>query len=73
MRSEALFVWIYLPGTTAPVVAGRLDIHATPGGSIGTFVYGRSYLAFSPSADVPPEELESREFPLGSLRKKTRP
>lgn len=35
------FVWVWLPGCTDPVVAGRLAAQA---GEIG-FVYGRSYLA----------------------------
>lgn len=35
------FVWIWLPGATEPVVAGRLD----QSGEIVTFTYGRSYLA----------------------------
>ena len=34
------FVWIWLPGETTPVVAGRLDQRDT----IVTFTYGRSYL-----------------------------
>lgn len=34
------FVWVWLPGATTPVVAGRLD-HRDP---IITFTYGRSYL-----------------------------
>lgn len=35
------FVWVWLPGATEPVVAGRLE--AT--GDLTDFVYGRSYLA----------------------------
>lgn len=38
--STDAYVWVWLPGETEPVVAGRLD--ATP--EIITFVYGRSYL-----------------------------
>lgn len=34
------FAWVWLPGTTEPVVAGRLTDH----GSVITFTYGRSYL-----------------------------
>lgn len=37
---EVAFVWVWLPGATEPVVAGRLD----PVGPIVTFTYGRSYL-----------------------------
>jgi len=137
MRSDALFVWIYLPEQATPVVAGRLSIDETPTGPLGRFVYGQSYLArpgaipldpvslplnnaappftslsgfpgvvldacpdrwgikvidrlqgkktypagylllndpgragnlaFSRSAEAPPQELESREFPLDEL------
>ncbi len=34
------FVWVWLPGMTEPVVAGRLDLV----GDVITFVYGRRYL-----------------------------
>ena len=37
---ERAFVWVWLPGATEPVVAGRLD----PVGPIVNFTYGRSYL-----------------------------
>ncbi|HVA44178.1 MAG TPA: HipA domain-containing protein [Acidimicrobiales bacterium] len=42
MSSEAgpVFVWIWLPAATEPVVAGRLD----PSGDRVAFTYGRSYL-----------------------------
>ena len=42
MPSEpgAAFVWVWLPGATEPVVAGRLD----PAGPTFTFTYGQSYL-----------------------------
>ncbi|MDP1613797.1 MAG: HipA domain-containing protein [Sulfuritalea sp.] len=45
MTSEALFVWVYLPGQATPVVAGRLVVERTAAGAVGRFVYGRSYLA----------------------------
>lgn len=38
---KAAFVWIWLPGTTRPVVAGRIDLDNGMHG----FTYGRSYLA----------------------------
>jgi serine/threonine-protein kinase HipA len=44
MPSEApsyAFVWVWLPGATDPVVAGRLDAR----GDVLDFTYGRSYLA----------------------------
>jgi serine/threonine-protein kinase HipA len=37
---DAAFVWVWLPGATEPVVAGRLDAQ----GGVVTFTYGRSYL-----------------------------
>ncbi len=37
---QRVFVWVWLPGATEPVVAGRLD----PAGPIVNFTYGRSYL-----------------------------
>jgi serine/threonine-protein kinase HipA len=37
---QPVFVWVWLPGATEPVVAGRLD----PVGPIVNFTYGRSYL-----------------------------
>jgi len=37
---SAAYVWVWLPGATEPVVAGRLDLE----GEIVTFTYGRSYL-----------------------------
>ncbi|HEX4669396.1 MAG TPA: HipA domain-containing protein [Solirubrobacterales bacterium] len=37
---EHAFVWIWLPGTVDPVVAGRLDVE----GQVLVFTYGRSYL-----------------------------
>lgn len=37
---QQVFVWVWLPGATQPVVAGRLD----PVGPIVNFTYGRSYL-----------------------------
>ena len=42
MNSEhhEAYVWVWLPGTTEPVVAGRLDLV----GDVVTFIYGRSYL-----------------------------
>lgn len=50
------YVWVWLPGVTGPVVAGRLDVD----GSIITFTYGQSYL-MRPEA-IP---LYLSELPLG--------
>lgn len=37
---QQAFVWVWLPGSGDPIVAGRLD----PVGPISAFTYGRSYL-----------------------------
>src|SRR5262245_52799898 len=37
---QGIFVWVWLPGATEPVVAGRLD----PAGLAVDFTYGRTYL-----------------------------
>ncbi len=37
---QSAFVWVWLPGATEPVVAGRLDVE----GQVLVFAYGRSYL-----------------------------
>ena len=41
MTSDPVFVWTWLPGDGAPVVAGRID--RLPTGPV-VFTYGRSYL-----------------------------
>ena len=63
MPREA-FVWIWLPGTSEPVVAGRLDEQ----GGETSFVYGRSYLErehaislYTP--ELPLEERRIRPLP----------
>ena len=38
---QQAFVWVWLPGASDPVVAGRLDV----AGETVTFTYGQSYLA----------------------------
>jgi serine/threonine-protein kinase HipA len=67
MTSEALrydeaFVWVWLPGATEPVVAGRL--HAE--GRLAIFNYGRSYLARGDAIPLylPELPLEAGELPL---------
>lgn len=41
MTPQHAFVWVWLPGASEPVVAGRLDVV----GDQLAFIYGRSYLA----------------------------
>lgn len=56
------YVWVWLPGSTAPVVAGLL----TPSGPDLQFIYGRSYLARKDAVPlyVPELPLESGPLPL---------
>jgi serine/threonine-protein kinase HipA len=67
MPSEApthAFVWIWLPGATDPVVAGRLDEE----GGESTFVYGRSYLERDDAIPI-----YTPELPLVEERIRPRP
>lgn len=60
--SEA-FVWVWLPGATDPVVAGRLDL----AGTIITFTYGRSYLAREERIPLYLPELPLRRGPISPI------
>ncbi|MCC6920485.1 MAG: HipA domain-containing protein [Alphaproteobacteria bacterium] len=57
------FVWVWLPGATTPVVAGRLD---AIGGQL-IFTYGRSYLARPEAIPLYEPELPLRPGPLPLL------
>lgn len=57
------FVWIWLPGATDPVVAGRLDAV----GGIVTFTYGRSYLAREDAMALYLPELPLGRGPISPL------
>ncbi len=60
------FVWVWLPGTSQPVVAGRLDEE----GGEKSFVYGRSYLRRDDAISLYTPELplvEERIRPLPGL------
>jgi serine/threonine-protein kinase HipA len=48
-----LFVWNALPAAWPPVVAGKLVLSRGPSGTVGAFVYGKSYLdrAQAPAID----------------------
>ena len=53
------FVYITLPGASAPTIAGRFVLEQTPTGDpIGRFVYGRSYLANPDAVEIDPVELK---------------
>lgn len=57
---DHIFVWIFLPGRTDPVVAGRLDaVHVSPG-PVYEFTYGRSYLARRDAIPISFDELPLR-------------
>jgi serine/threonine-protein kinase HipA len=58
------FVWTWLPGTSEPVVAGRLD----EVGGEATFVYGRSYLQRSNAISLYAPELPLAEGRIRPLR-----
>ena len=60
MTSEA-FVWIHLPDGDAPTLAGRVRREATPGGGVGRFVYGKTYLANPAAVPLDPVALPLRE------------
>lgn len=55
--SDSLYVWVYLPDASTPVVAGRLDVSATPAGNIGRFNYGQSYLSRADAVPIDPVAL----------------
>jgi serine/threonine-protein kinase HipA len=65
-RQQRAFVWVWLPGASEPVVAGRLDEE----GGETSFVYGRSYLAKAEAISLYAPELplaQERIRPLSGL------
>lgn len=71
MTSEmrTAFVWVWPPGATEPVPAGKLEQH--PGTDIITFAYGQSYLARKDARALYAPELplgRGRHAPLPSLK-----
>jgi serine/threonine-protein kinase HipA len=65
-RTDQAYVWVWLPGSEEPVVAGRLD---EAGGEV-TFVYGQSYLEREDRIPIYTPELpltERRLRPLPEL------
>lgn len=57
---QQVFVWVWLPGATEPVVAGRLD----PVGPIVNFTYGRSYLEREDAIPLDLPELPLERGPI---------
>ena len=66
-ESEHAYVWVWLPGTTTPVVAGLLE----PASELISFTYGRSYLDRSDAVPLYLPELPlepGRQRPRAGLR-----
>lgn len=55
-KVDNVFVWVWLPGHTEPVVAGRLQ----RSGDVHHFIYGRSYLAREDAISLYEPELPLR-------------
>ena len=57
-ESRQCFVYLWLPGATSAVTAGRFELTRNRQGSpLGRFVYGRSYLARPDAVPLDPTEL----------------
>lgn len=61
-RYDEAYVWVWLPGATEPVVAGRLSTH----GNLVLFNYGKSYLGRAEAIPLylPELPLQPGELPL---------
>lgn len=59
MTSEqAVFVWAFRPGDTAPVLCGRLTVQGSPTGQrLARFVYGKTYIEDRDSVALDPIRL----------------
>ena len=70
-RRAACFVYLWLPGATEAVTAGKYELtadrHGTP---LGRFVYGKSYLARQNAVPIDPVELTlgTRVYETTALR-----
>lgn len=60
-KAPPLWTWIYLPGQAQPVLCGRFDRAITAAGPVGSFTYGRSYLARRDALPVDPVALPLRD------------
>lgn len=69
MTSDDLYVWIYLPKSAAPTLAGRLRISDEQGRRIGRFVYGKSYLGNHRAIPIDPVSLliADKEYLISTL------
>ncbi len=67
---SVLWVWIYLPANTNPVLCGRFVHEATAAGkAVGSFVYGKSYLGRTDALPIDPIllPLEETKFQTTAL------
>lgn len=63
-ESPSAYVWVWLPDSVEPVVAGRLDAH---GDGVVTFTYGSSYLERARALALYEPELPLRSGPIEPL------
>ena len=57
-KNNSCFVYIMPPGEVTSVTAGKFVIDTTPNGSVGRFVYAKSYLARPDAVAIDPVELK---------------
>ena len=61
MIFSEIFVWIYLPNESVPVVAGKITFSSFQGKKSGHFVYGKSYLSRCNALPLNPVSLPLNE------------
>jgi serine/threonine-protein kinase HipA len=64
--SEA-YVWVWLPGQTTPVVAGRVFKSGVGDGAVHQFIYGQSYLERGNAVALFDTELPLKRGPIAPL------
>ena len=58
-KRNQCFVYIWLPGETAAITAGKFELTVDRRGTpLGRFVYGKSYLARKDAVPIDPVELK---------------
>jgi serine/threonine-protein kinase HipA len=68
-RATGAFVWVWLPGATEPVVAGRVERTGTSSlGAVLSFAYGRSYLGRAEAISLFTPELPLRPGTFDPMR-----
>lgn len=73
LGTREAFVWIWLPGETRPVVAGRLEANLTHGRGNIQFNYGRSYLERVTAIPIYEPELPLQSGVLPLMERLTMP